>query len=123
MRSVLSTFFTILFLAGIGGYYTPVRASETVKGAQKDFAEFKGVMAKKIEVMEKQITDLKEKAKQKGGEAHAKTVAELEASRDKLKKEMAELKEDSQDSWKGLKEKLSSAADSLNQKIQKALKE
>jgi hypothetical protein len=125
MRTFLATFFAVLFLGGFSGLCVPVAqaASETVKGAQKDFAEFKGTMAKKIEVMEKQITELKEKAKQKGGEAHAKTVAELEASRDKLKKEMAELKEDSQDSWKGLKETLSSTADSLNQKIQKALKE
>jgi prefoldin subunit 5 len=124
MRHFILVFSALLFLGSLT--IVPVAAlaaSETVKGAKKDFAEFKETMGKKIDTMEKQIAELKEKAKQKGGEAHAKTVAELEASRDKLKSEFAELKEDSQEGWKGLKEKLSSTADSLNQKIQKALKE
>ena len=124
MRILTLALLGALFLASISFFPSvSFAASETVKGAKKDFTEFKETMGKKMETMEKQIAELKDKAKQKGGEAHTKTVAELEASRDKLKKEMAELKEDSQEGWKGLKEKLSSTADSLNQKIQKALKE
>jgi prefoldin subunit 5 len=124
MRNLFLALSAILFLAGTSGYSTVAfAASETVKGAKKDFTEFKETMGKKMETMEAQIAELKEKAKQKGGEVHAKTVTELEASRDRLKKEMAELKEGSQENWKGMKEKLSGTADSLNRKIQKALKE
>lgn len=94
-------------------------ASETVKGAKKDIAQFKQEMAVKLESLEKQIAELKAK----GGKAKSKTVAELEGSRDAVKAKLSKVSEDGKDGWESLKKNLADSMNKLNDKVQKALKD
>lgn len=97
-------------------------ASETVKGAKKDFAAFKEEMNTKLDNTEKKLAELKAEAKAKGNAAHDKTIAELEAARDKLKAELNELKDDGSNKWQSFKKSFAESLDQLNTKVQKALK-
>lgn len=102
---------------------TTTLASETAKGAKKDYEEFKVEMTQKLEATEKKIAELKAKAKTKGSEAEAKTIAEFEKTRDDLKQSLDELQKKSESNWKKLKKKFSSSVDNLNKKIQKKLED
>lgn len=97
-------------------------ASETVKGAKKDFAEFKQSMNTKLDKIEAELKELKASAGEKGHVAKEKTIKELEALRDDLRKKTEELNDDGSDAWKSFKEKLAKSADELNAKVQNALK-
>jgi DNA anti-recombination protein RmuC len=101
------------------GWSSPVMSSETVKGAQKDYETFKADMSKKLEALDKQIGELKEKAKT---EASEKSTKELEAARDKLKAKLDSLSDDAQDGWEKMKAGIAKSMDTLNKKVQKALK-
>ena len=98
-------------------------ASETVKGAQKDYDTFKKEMSVKLEDTEKQLAELKSKAKEKGTDVKNKTVAELEESRDKLKNQLNELEKNGKEGWASFKKNFADSLDRLNLKIQKALKD
>lgn len=98
-------------------------ASETVKGAQKDYDSFKKEMSVKLDETEKQLVELKIKAKEKGTDVKNKTVTELEESRDKLKAQLNELEKNGKEGWASFKKNFADSLDRLNSKIQKALKD
>lgn len=98
-------------------------ASETTKGIKKDYESFKIEMTRQLDTVEKKIEDLKVKAKQKGNTAQEETAEGLEKSRAKLKEQLAEAKESSQDGWSKFKTGFASSVDKLNTKIQKAVKD
>lgn len=97
--------------------------SETVKGAKKDFESFKQEMGVKLEESQKKLDQLQEKAKEKGSHVKNETIEELRSNRDKLKVEYDNLKFEGQTRFQKMKASLSSSIDSLNGKIQKALKD
>jgi cell division protein FtsB len=98
-------------------------ASETMKGAKKDYDNFKTSISAKMESLEKEIEELKVKTKTKGTEVKDSTLEELEAARDDLKTQINKLEEGSKENWKSMKQKISESADSLHSKLQKALKD
>ena len=118
MKKLFVLVVSALFIVAIGSY-----ASETVKGAKKDYAEFKKEMSEQLDAVEKKIAELKEQASQKGGETKEKTVKELEETRDKLKVELAQMQDDGKQGWKKFKKNLATGIESLNAKVQKALKD
>lgn len=97
--------------------------SETVKGAQKDFETFKQEMAVKLQEAQLKLDELQAKAKVKGSTVKEETVTELRIKRDKLKVEYDELKFESKSRFQRMKTSLSNSIDSLNDRIQKALKD
>jgi hypothetical protein len=113
----------LIISAAFFAYALHAAESETVKGAKKDMDAFKKEMSVKLESLEKQIAEIKTKAQAKGGEAKAKTVADLESARDSVKAKMAALSENSKDSWQSMKKSVAESVDSLNAKVQKALHE
>ena len=80
-------------------------------------------MSVKLDTAEKKIEELRVGAKVKGNQAQEKLAVELEQAKNNLKKQQAELKYESETGWKRVKQSFSEAADNLNAKIQKALKE
>lgn len=98
-------------------------ASETMKGAQKDYEAFKQEMSAKLESLDKQIEVVKEKANQKTTTIKNETIEELEASRAEVKVKMEKMESQSKSKWKSMKRSLSESLDSLHAKIQKALKD
>jgi hypothetical protein len=97
--------------------------SETVKGAKKDVESFKKEMNVKLQIAETKIAELKSKAADKSSKAKTTTIAELEASRDAIKAKMATLSENSKESWASMKKSMADSVNSLNAKVQNALKE
>lgn len=98
-------------------------ASETTKGMKKDYESFKVEMSRQLDTVEKKIADLKVKAKQKGSTAQEETAESLEKTRAKLKEQLAEAKETSQDGWSKFKSGFADSVDKLNTKLQKAVKD
>ena len=98
-------------------------ASETTKGMQKDYQSFKEEMSTKMDALEKQINELKEKAKAKGSSVKKETLEELEATRDELRTQIAKAENSSKKQWKSMKKNISESIDSLHSKLQSALKE
>lgn len=97
--------------------------SETVKGAKKDLEKFKQGMSVELQAVEKKLEILSEKAEKKSDQVYKDTVKELTEKHDKLRAELATLETDSKGKWKEAKTKMASAMNSLNEKIQKALKD
>ena len=97
--------------------------SETVKGAKKDLEKFKQEMSVELQAVEKKLDVLKEKAAAKTDTAYKTTVKDLTEKRDVLRVELSKLETDSQGKWKVAKTKMASAMNSLNEKIQHALKD
>lgn len=98
-------------------------ASETVEGAKKDYEIFKSDMSKKLDDVESELVLLREKAKQKGGEAQADSIVELEKTKTKLKAELESMKQTGSSSWKKMKASFAASVDKLNSKVQKKLKD
>lgn len=98
-------------------------ASETMKGAQKDYETFKQEMSAKLVSLDKEIEVIKEKAKQKGTSIKNETLQELETSRTELKTQMDKMESQSKSKWKSMKKSMSESFNSLHAKIQKALKD
>lgn len=115
MKSFITLALSLLFTA------STAFASETMKGAKKDFAEFKKEMSVKLEEIEKNLSELKAKAAQKGGETQDKTVKELESTRDTLKTKVQQLSDDGKDTWKKMKVDIIDSAETLTKKLKKAL--
>jgi hypothetical protein len=97
--------------------------SETVKGAKKDLEKFKQEMSVELQAVEKKLVFLSDKATAKTDTAYKATVKDLTEKRDELRVELGKLEADSQGKWKVAKTKMASAMNSLNEKIQKALKD
>ena len=100
-----------------------VLASETVKGAKKDYEKFKVEMSARLDSVEKEITEMKEKTKDKSSAARDQALAELEKTREELKTQLNEAKESSGQTWKKFKKSFASSVEKLNSKIQKAAKD
>lgn len=105
------------------GAYSVSLGSETVRGVKKDYEVFKNEMAQKIESLEKQISDFKDKTKGQSGQVKKKTVAELEEARDSVKSQFRKLSDESKDSWANVKKSLAESVEDLHSKVQKALKD
>lgn len=118
IRSYLVVLATLLF-ANSSTFAT----SETVKGVKKDFEVFKQELGIKLEETQKELDELQKKMKEKGSHVRQETLAELKESRDKLKVEYDNLKFESKSQFQRLKTDLSHSIESLNNKIQKALKD
>ena len=110
---------TILAIALV---YSAAQASETIKGAKKDYQVFKKDMEGQLEVADKKLEELRAKGKDKVDEAHKATVLELESTQAKLKADLEKLKADGEKASKSFKSKLAASISSLNERIQKALK-
>jgi Skp family chaperone for outer membrane proteins len=97
-------------------------ASETVKGAKKDFEQFKSEMNVRIEKIEAELAELKKSAADKSDTTKEKSIHELEELKSDLKTKVEKMNEDSSEAWQKLKASIAKSADELNQKIQAALK-
>lgn len=117
IKSILLLFSFVTFI------HFSASASETVKGAKKDFENFKTEMTTKLDKVEKELMLLKAKAKNKKNEVQEKTIAELEENRTQLKNDLDKLKSDGSDGWKKIKTGIADSFDKLNSKIQKVMKE
>jgi hypothetical protein len=98
-------------------------SSETVSGAKKDIESFKEEMTLKLNSVEQELAELHNKTKKKGAEIQENTIKDLEATRDKLRKELNNIEDSSKDNWKKFKRDFAKSMDSLNSKLQKALKD
>lgn len=105
------------------GFISISNASETVKGAEKDYEAFKQELSVKMETLDKEIAILKEKVKNKSSALKEETLQELENSRAELNTKIQKLESSSKSQWKQAKKSLSDSFASLNAKIQKALKD
>jgi hypothetical protein len=95
--------------------------SETVKGAQKDFETFKQEMSAKLDDVDRQLAEMRAKAKAKGGDVQDKSIKELEVARVQAKAQMDAINDDTKSNWKSMKKKLAASIDSLHAKAKKAL--
>ncbi len=98
-------------------------SSETIKGAKKDFQEFKEDLDNRISSIDSKMVQLKSQMKQKGSEVKDETLKDLQTTREKLRKEYEKFENASSDSWSSFKKSLSETTNNLNDKIQKALSE
>lgn len=96
-------------------------ASETIKGAQKDFESFKTEMSAKLETVQKQIIDLQSKAKEKGDQAQGEATKDLQKTRDQLQSQLNDMQDSGTSNWRKFKKSFGKSVDQLNTKIQKAV--
>lgn len=115
MKKIMVGIITALSLQAFG--------SETLKGAQKDYEIFKKEMSEKVSIYEKEIVELRKKIKTKNEKAKDEAVKEYETALNKLRAEVSKIEESSKSNWDKVKGEISEHADSLNQKLQKALKD
>jgi len=115
----------LMFVFGIVFAVTVIHAddSETIKGAKKDIDKFKKEMTVKLESLEKQIQQLRAKAEAKGDEAKTKAADEYAATQKDVKAKVDQATDETGDGWQKMKKGLAESIDSLNKKVQKALKE
>jgi hypothetical protein len=97
--------------------------SETVKGMKKDADTFKKEMSVKMDQLDHQINELKAKSQTKGAEVKESTIKDLESARDSMKTKMNSMSETSKETWSSWKKSMAESMDSLNAKVQKALKQ
>lgn len=119
MKSIFST---LLSMAFVFAALTAHSESETIKGAKADLTSFKKDISAKLDAVDKQLTELKEKAKAKGSKVSDKTVHELEEARSSLRARLEEVKDDSQTGWANMKANIAKSMDDLNKKVQEAMK-
>src|SRR5690606_21454427 len=115
---MIKIFIAILFV-GLSAF----GKSETVEGAKKDYAKFKKEMSAKLDAAEKELDELRAKAKVKGSKVQESTIRELEQTRDRLRRDLNSLGEKSKSTWGELKKNMAESMNSLNTRIQKALKD
>ncbi len=96
--------------------------SKTVEGAKEDLHSFKKDVKNSLSKIDKDLSALSSKAKDKGGEMKAKTVEEAKLARARIDAQLEELKDKSNESWLKAKKEISASVDSLSNKIQAALK-
>ena len=117
MKKLILPSLFMLFLAQSGW------TSETAKGAKKDYEKFKTEMSNKLDAADVKLAELRSKAKASGNSTKEKLALELEESKEKLRQQQEEIKYESSNSWKKMKKSMSDAAETLNSKIQSALKD
>ena len=113
----------ILLLVASLAFSVAFAESETMKGAAKDYDNFKKEMSAKLAGVEKQLDELRAKARTKGNEARESSIKELEETRVQLKTEVDSLNSKAKSNWKSMKEKLSASIESLSTKAKKALED
>jgi Skp family chaperone for outer membrane proteins len=118
MTKMMAAILTVVLLIAYSGH-----ASETVKGAQKDFESFKSEMSAQLDSVDHELADLRAKMKEKGSAAQDNSVKELEQTRARLNKELSEMESKSHQSWKDFKKGFAKSVENLNSKVQKALKD
>lgn len=111
----------IVWLLPILFVSTVSQASETVKGARKDYETFRKEMTVRLESVEKQLAELKEKAKEKSGDTQAETVKQLEATRAQLRSQLESWQSEGRRGWRRFKKKFAESMDRLNSRVQDAL--
>lgn len=109
--------FVLMFSFSVG------HASETVKGAKKDYQSFKNEMSAKLDSAELKLKELRAKAALKRDSTQDAAIAELEMTQAKLKSDLAEVKEAGKSNWSKFKAGFASSVDNLNTKIQHAVKD
>lgn len=119
MKIILSFIGSLLVVVGMNFS----QASETMKGAQKDYETFKQELSSKMDSLDKEIERLKAKTKEKGVTLKGETIEELEKYRTELKAQILEMETKSKSKWKTMKKSLSESFESLHAKIQRALKD
>lgn len=92
-------------------------ASETVEGAKKDYQAFKQEMNFKLAELDKKI----EKVKSESKENKEEVVKDLETSRDRLRREIADAQKVTASKWSDFKKSFAQSVDNLNTRVQKAL--
>lgn len=122
MKKIFLKLFVIFSFALFSLPYSYSSASETIKGAQKDMDAFKKDMSDKLDQVEKELKELREKTKSKGSMVQQNVIQDLEKSRDQLRSELNNIEGKSKDKWKQMKKSLSETFDSLHSKVQEALK-
>lgn len=100
-----------------------VNASETVKGVKKDYQSFKQEMNMQLEQAEQSLEVLKAKGEDHLNSAQKATLAELQATKEKLKSKLDSMVQESVKTSRKVKADLASSISSLNERIQKALKD
>lgn len=118
--------FKLLIFASLTLFFTPIQpnfASETIKGAKKDLDAFKQEMSVELAAIEKNLKVMTEKAEKKSDVAYKDAVTDLTEKRDSLRSDLYDLDADTKGEWKKAKSSLSSSLNSLNERIQKALKD
>lgn len=101
----------------------PVQASEALKGAKKDFQEFRTEMAVKLDILEAQLGSAKVAAQKKGDEAKIKTTETLQETRRELREKLDRAQVKGRKAWAKFKEDFATSVDHLNNKIQTNLKD
>lgn len=109
---------TVILLAAAVAF-----SSETMKGAKKDFETMKQELSLKLVEAETKLEELKTKAKINASAAKETTIKEAEQTRDQIRKNIEELKDDGKSGWKKMKAGLAASIENMNTKIQKALKD
>ncbi len=101
-------------------------AAAAVSYTQEQKEEFQKSMEQKLEELNTQISDLKEASAKKGTQARKetqKTIAALEAKKETMKKDLAQLKTRTGKAWGEMKSGMSQAWDSLKESYDKAKSE
>lgn len=101
----------------------PVQASETLKGAKKDFQEFRTEMAVKLDILEAKLGSAKVAAQKKGDEAKVKTAETLQETRKELREKLDRAQVQGRKAWAKFKGDFATSVDQLNHKIQTSLKD
>lgn len=117
---------TVIFAAILGLFFSPLTmgmASEAIEGAKKDFQTFKTEMSERMDSIEKQLEELKLKAKENGQAVQEKTVQDLEKAKDRLHDQVEHMKYSGEKKFKKAKSQFAKSLESLNSSIQKALKD
>ncbi len=113
----------IISLLAFGLSFSTANASETVKGAKQDYQNFKKEMSVKLKDAEKKIEQLRSEGVSEVNEAKKETAKDLEITKNKLKSELEDLKKDGEKTTSKWKAELAASINSLNERIQKALKD
>lgn len=113
----------VLVIVALGWFVTMANASETVAGVKKDYQNFKQEMSTQLEQAEQNLEALRAKSKDKITTTQKATVEELQSTKEKLRIELENMKTESVKASKKVKSDLAASISSLNEKIQKALKD
>jgi len=114
---------TLLSIISLCLIIPAVNASEAVKGAKKDYQSFKQEMNMQLEQAEQNLEVLKAKSEDKLSSVQKAAIAELQATKENLKSRLENMKSESIKASRKVKADLASSISSLNERIQKALKD
>ncbi len=80
-------------------------------------------MSAKLDKVDKELEELRAKAKEKGTAVKDDVINELELTRKQLQTQLNKVDETAKDNWKKFKESFAKSVDNLNSKVQKSMKE